>query len=358
MSKTDWLLAAPTSAMSSKADTPLLPFINRLMRGENLSMDEASDFFNALTEENANPAQIAGALVALASKGETYEELAGMARVMRTRSVKISSRHKNFIDTAGTGSSQVKTFNISTAASFVIAGAGLAVAKHGNRAVTSKTGSADVLTKLGVKVSGEPKNAQTCLNGASICFMFAPKFHPTLRLVGDVRSNLGVRTSLNLLGPLSNPAGAPKQIIGVWHRALVEPMAQALSLLGIEKAWVIHGGDGLDEITLTKETYVAEVSKNRMKTFTVDPETFGIKRGSINHLRAESPEESAKIVMEVLQSKRRDEARGLVVMNAAAAIYIGGLAKDLSHAARLAEQSIDSGQAQNKLERLIQTTNK
>ena len=188
--------------------------------------------------------------------------------------------------------------------------------------------------------------------------MFAPKFHPALRLVGDVRRNLGVRTSLNLLGPLSNPAGAPKQIIGVWHRSLVEPMAQALSLLGTEKAWVIHGGDGLDEITLTKETYVAEVSKNRMKTFTVDPETFGIKRGNINHLRAESPEESAKIVMEVLQSKRRDEARGLVVMNAAAAIYIGGLAKDLSHAARLAEQAIDSGQAQNKLERLIQTTNK
>ena len=157
MSKTDWLLAAPTSTVNSKADTPLLPFINRLMRGENLSMDEASEFFNALTEENANPAQIAGALVALASKGETYEELAGMARVMRARSVKISSRHKNFIDTAGTGSSLVKTFNISTAASFVIAGAGLPVAKHGNRAVTSKTGSADVLDKLGVKVSGEPK---------------------------------------------------------------------------------------------------------------------------------------------------------------------------------------------------------
>lgn len=358
MSKTDWLLAAPKSATNSKADTPLHPFLVRLMHGENLSMDEASEFFNALIDENANQSQIAGALVALATKGETYEELAGMARVMRQKSIKITSRHKNFIDTAGTGSSSVKTFNISTAASFVIAGAGLAVAKHGNRAVTSKTGSADVLDKLGVKISSEPKNAQSCLSGMNICFMFAPNFHPALRRVGDIRRSLGVRTSLNLLGPLSNPANAPRQIIGVWHPSLVEPMAQALSLLGTEKAWVIHGGDGLDEITLTRETLVAEVAKNRFKTFTVEPETFGLKRGDIAHLHAESAEESAKIVMEVLQSKRRDEARSLVVMNAAAAIYIGGLAKDLSHAARMAEQAIDSGQAQNKLERLIQITNK
>lgn len=358
MSKTDWLLAAPTSATNSKADTPLHHFLVRLMRGENFTMDEASEFFNALTDDNANPAQIAASLVALAAKGETYEELAGMARVMREKSVKIKSRQKNFIDTAGTGSGQIKTFNVSTASSFVIAGAGLTVAKHGNRAVTSKTGSADVLENLGVKVSSEPKNAETCLNGTGICFLFAPKFHPALRRVGDIRRSLGVRTSLNLLGPLSNPANAPKQIVGVWHRSLVEPMAQALSLLGTEKAWVIHGGDGLDEITLSRETYVAEVSKNRFKTFTVEPETFGLKRGKIDHLHADSPEDSAKMVMEVLQSKRRDEARGLVVMNAAAAIYIGGLAKDLSHAARLAEQSIDSGQAEHKLERLIQTSNK
>ena len=358
MSKTDWLLAAPTSATNSKADTPLHSFLVRLMRGESLTMDEAAEFFDALTDENANPSQIAGALVALAAKGETYEELAGMARVMRQKCVKIKSRQKNFIDTAGTGSGQIKTFNVSTAASFVIAGAGLTVAKHGNRAVTSKTGSADVLEKLGVKIASEPKLAETCLNGTGICFLFAPKVHPALLRVGDIRKNLGVRTSLNLLGPLSNPANAPKQIVGVWHRSLVEPMAQALSLLGTEKAWVIHGGDGLDEITLSRETYVAEVSKNQFKTFTVEPETFGLKRGKVGHLHVSSPEESAQIVREVLQSKRRDEARSLVVMNAAAAIYIGGLAKDLSHAARLAEQSIDSGQAEHKLDRLIQTTNK
>lgn len=356
--KTEWLVAAPTKPTGSKADTPLHPFLVRLMRGENLSFKEAAKFFAALTDEHANPAQIAGALVALAAKGETFEELAGMAKAMRDQAVRIKTRHKNYIDTAGTGSGQTKTFNVSTAAAFVIAGAGLPVAKHGNRAVTSKTGSADVLESLGVKVSAEPAIEQICLNGAGICFMFAPKFHPALRRVGDIRRSLGVRTSLNLLGPLSNPARAPKQIIGVWHPALVEPMAQALSLLGTERAWVFHGSDGLDEITLTGETFVAEVQKEKVSTFTITPETFGIKRGAIEHLRADSPAASAKIVKEILQSKRRDEARSLVVMNAAAALVVGGIAKDPLHAARLAEQSIDSGQAENKLERLIQTTNK
>ena len=358
MSKTQWLFAAPLSATNTKADTPLFPYLNRLIRGENLETEEAADFFRALTDFGANPAQIAGCLTALTAKGETAAELAGMARVMRKQAVKIKSRQKNFIDVSGTGSSVAKTFNVSTAAAFVAAGAGLTVAKHGNRAVMSDTGSADVLARLGVKITCEPELAQTSLNGAGICFMFAPKFHPALRRVGDIRRNLGVRTSLNLLGPLSNPAKAPKQIIGVWHKALVEPMAEALALLGAERAWVFHGADGLDEITLTRETYVAEVLKNKISLFHLEPENFGLKRGKISHLRANSPEESAKIITEVLASKRRDEARSLVVMNAAAALVVGGLAKDVMHAARLAEQSIDSGQAQNKLERLIQTTNK
>lgn len=358
MSKTDWLLAAPAAATNSKADTPLHPYLVRLMRGENLPEDEAAAFFTALTNENANPVQIAGALIALAAKGETSAELAGMARVMREKSIRVKSRAKNFIDTAGTGSSQSKTFNVSTAASFVIAGAGLTVAKHGNRAVTSRTGSADVLEKLGVKISTEAQTAEKCLNGAGICFLFAPKFHPALRRIGDVRRNLGVRTSLNLLGPLANPANAPRQIIGVWHQSLVQPMAEALSMLGTENAWVVHGSDGLDEMTLTGETFVAEVSKQSINSFPITPENFGLKRGSIEHLQVNSPDESAKIIREVLASKRRDEARSLVVLNAAAAIFVGGLAKDTMHAARLAEQSIDSGQAQNKLERLIQATNK
>ncbi|MCU1289050.1 MAG: Anthranilate phosphoribosyltransferase [Acidobacteria bacterium] len=357
-SKTEWLRSAPTSATNDKADTILFPFLARLMRGEDLRMEEASNFYRALTDPSANNAQIAGALVALTAKGETYAELAGMARVMREQSVKIKTRQKNLIDTSGTGSSAAKTFNVSTAAAFVVAGAGLAVAKHSNRGVMSKTGSADVLSKLGVKIAGEPEVAQTCLNGAGICVMFAPKFHPALRRVGEVRRNLGIRSCLNLLGVLANPASATKQLVGVWHRSLFEPIAQALALLETKSAWVVYGSDGLDELTLTGETFVAEVAGNKIREFRITPEDFGLQRGRIEHLHAKTADESAKIIKDVLSSKRRDEARSLIVLNAAAALVVGGIARDPMHAARLAEQSIDSGQAQNKLDRLIQTTNK
>ncbi len=357
-SKHEWLLDAPPAATNSRADTPLYPFLNRLVRGEDLSMDEAAEFFRIMTDRNTYPQQIAAALTALTAKGETAAELAGMARVMRAQAVKISTRQKNYIDTAGTGSSAAKTFNVSTAAAFVIAGAGLTVAKHVNRAVTSGTGSADVLEKLGVKVTGEPEIAHTCLNGAGLCFMFAPKFHPTLKRVGSIRANLGIRSCLNLLGVLSNPANAPKQIVGVWHQSLVEPMAQALALLGTQQAWVVHGEDGLDELTLTGETLVSEVAGNKVRQFKITPEDFGLPRGAIEHLKAAAPEQSAKIISEVFSGKRRDEARSLIILNAAAALLVGGVADSPTHAARLAEQTIDSGQAQNKLVRLIQTTNK
>lgn len=357
-SKTEWLLDAPTTATSEKADTPIFPFLNRLVRGEDLSDTEAADFFRILTDKNTYPQQIAGALIALTAKGETFAELAGMARVLREQAVKIKTHHKNFIDTAGTGSSQSKTFNVSTAAAFVVAGAGLMVAKHANRGVASNSGSADVLSKLGIKVSGEPEVAQACLNGAGICFMFAPKFHPTLKRVGSIRGNLGIRSCLNLLGALSNPANAPKQIVGVWHKSLIEPMAQALALLGTKNAWVVHGTDGLDEITLSGETLVAEVFGNKLRFFKITPEDFGLQRADIKHLKTDSPEQSAKIIRDVLASQRRDEARSLVILNAAAALIVGGITDEPMHAARLAEQSIDSHSAQVKLERLIQTTNK
>lgn len=358
MSKTEWLLSAPVSPTNKKADTPLYGFLVRLMRGEDLPETEAAEFFRILTEQTSNPAQIAGSLVALTAKGETFEELAGMARTMREQALKISTRHKNFIDMLGTGSSAAKTFNVSTAAALVAAGAGLPVAKHTSRGVMSQTGSADVLGKLGVKVTVEPAISQACLNGAGICFMFAPKFHPNLRRVGDIRRSLGIRTCLNLLGVLSNPANAPKQLIGVWHPSLLEPMAKSLALLGTERAWVVHGADGLDEVTLANETFVAEVSGGKIRTFKLSPEDFGIQRGKIEHLKTETPDQSAKIIREVLESNRRDEARSLTVLNAAAALIIGGIAKEPMHAARLAEQSIDSGSARIKLERLVQTTSK
>ncbi len=358
MPSSHWLNDAPKSAVNKQADTPLYQFLARLMRGENLSFKESAEFFRELTSRDALREQIAGSLVALNSKGETFEELAGMARAMNEQSVKITTHHKNYIDTSGTGSSPAKTFNVSTAAAFVIAGAGLAVAKHSSRAVISNSGSADVLNQLEVRIAGEPKVSQTCLNGAGICFMFAPKFHPSLLRVGDVKRSLGIRTSLNLLGVLSNPSNAPRQLLGVWHPSLVEPLAQALALLGRSHAWVVHGSDGLDEITLSGKTRVAEVTGNKIRTFEISPEDFGLQTASLKDLRVDSPAASAQIISDVLESKRRDEARALVVLNAAAALVIGGKTDDPMHAARLAEQSIDSGSARIKLDRLIQTTNK
>lgn len=358
MSNSDWLLDAPMSAPNKKADTPLHEFLVRLMRGDNLPFEDSARFFGALTALDANPAQIAGCLVALGSKGETYEELAGMAKTMREQAIKFTARPKEYIDLAGTGSSPAKTFNISTAAAFVAAGAGLAVAKHTSRGVTSKSGSADALAGLGIKLSGDPKLTEACLNGAGLAILFAPSFHPTLRRVADTRRSLGIRTTLNLLGALSNPSGAPFQVLGVWHRALVEPMAQALALLGTERAWVVHGSDGLDEITVSGPTHVAEVTRNKIRAFEVNPEDFGVTTTEFGDIKPKNPGESAEIIKEVLESKRRDAARSLVIVNAAAALIVGGKSNDLLQAARLAEQSIDSGSARIKLDRLIQTTNK
>jgi anthranilate phosphoribosyltransferase len=358
MPKKEWHQTKPLPLIASVADTPLRPFMERLINGEDLPVADAAAFYTALVDEAAHPAQIAGALVALAAKGETPAELAGMASVMRRRAIRVNSRQKGLVDTCGTGTSRSKTFNVSTAAAFVAAGAGVTVAKHTNRGVATKIGSADVLEKLGIKVSVEPEVVQAGLSGTGLAFLFAAKFHPALRRLGDVKRNLGIRTTLNLLGVLGNPARATRQVVGVWHPDLIKPIAQALSLLGTEHAWVVHGSDGLDEITINGETFVAEVTEGKIKTFKVTPEDFGVKRGKTAGLRVRSSDESAQVITDVLLSRRRDEARSLVIVNAAAAIIVGGLADKPMQAARLAEQSIDSDSARVKLERLIQSTNK
>jgi anthranilate phosphoribosyltransferase len=327
------------------------------MRGENLDRAEAAALLDALLDGEATDAQIAAALVALAMKGETVEELAGMAQAMRARAHRVNCCHASFIDTAGTGSSYAKTFNVSTAAAFVIAGAGLAVAKHGSRAATSRSGSADVLAALGVNVSAAPEISETCLNEAGICFMFAPLYHGATARVAGVRRELGVHTTFNLLGPLTNPARAPRQLIGVWHAALLEPLAQTLRALGTERAWVVHGSDGLDEVTLAGPTLVAEASLEGTKRFEIGPEDFGLERASIEHLRGGSAEDNAQTIREIFAGTRRDEARALVVANAAAALFVGGAGPDLKACARLAEQSIDGGAARAKLDRLVRATN-
>src|SRR6266478_7595288 len=334
----------------------------RLVGGENLSRTEAADFLDALLDRATTDTQIAAALIALTAKGETVDELAGMAEAMRRRATPLHSRHERFIDTAGTGSSAAKTFNVSTAAAFVIAGAGLPVAKHGSRAATSTSGSADVLEALGVNTAAPTETVERCLNEHGICFMFAPLFHVATARVAHVRRELGVHTTFNLLGPLTNPARAPFQILGVWHRSLLEPVASALALLGAEKAWIVHGADGLDEITLTRETFVAACSAGSpVETFTISPHDFGLERRSLDGTRGRRPAENAQLIRAILQGREDKNfavARDLVVINAAAALHVAGLASDLRQAAALARESIDSGRAVSKLEALIGETNR
>ncbi len=338
------------------AEVLMREYLARLVRREDLNREESATLLELLLTGDCSDAQIAATLMALATKGETIEELAGMATAMRNRAVRVNSLHTRFIDTAGTGSSPAKTFNVSTAAAFVVAGAGLAVAKHGNRAASSRSGSADVLTALGVNVSAIPEISERCLNEIGICFMFAPLYHGATARVAGVRRELGVYTTFNLLGPLSNPAHAPCQIVGVWNPALVERVAGVLAAMGTERAWVVHGQDGLDEVSVAAKTTVAEARNGEVRVFEIEPNDFGLWRGSLEHLRGGDPETNAAIIREVLSGNRRDEARALVVANAAVALLVGEKATDLREAADLAEKSVDNGAALKKLELLIQMT--
>jgi anthranilate phosphoribosyltransferase len=363
-----WLLPTPsrTDEIARRAsdigDFELRKTTLRLMRGENLARTEAAKFLNALLNPAATDAQVAAALAVLAVKGETVEELAGMAEAMRNRAIPVRSHHERFIDTAGTGSSTAKTFNVSTAAAFVIAGAGVPVAKHGSRAATSHSGSADVLEALGVNTGATPETVERCLNEHGICFIFAPLFHGAIARVAHVRRQLGVHTTFNLLGPLTNPARAPFQILGVWHPSLLERVASALALLGMERAWVVHGADGLDEITVTDKTFVAACSSDgSVNTFTISPDDFGLKRQSLDGFRGGEPRENARLISAILQgekAKATDAARDLVIINTAAALHVTGFARDLHHGASLARESIDSGHAAKKLDALIRETNR
>ncbi|MFL6596640.1 MAG: anthranilate phosphoribosyltransferase [Chthoniobacterales bacterium] len=349
------------SVVSEMSNLDLRETTMRLVRGENLSRIEAANFLDALLDPVATDTQIAAALIALTAKGETVDELAGMAEAMRERATPLHSRHERFIDTAGTGSSAAKRFNVSTAAAFVIAGAGLPVAKHGARGSSSSSGSADVLEVLGVNTAASPQAMERCLNEHGICFMFAPQFHRATARVAQVRRQLGVHTTFNLLGPLTNPARAPFQLLGVWDHALIERVASALVLLGVKQAWVVHGADGLDEVTITGETFVALCSaRTGVEKFTISPEDFGLQRRPVTQ-RREGPAENARVTRAILHGEKSGDfavARDLVVVNAAAALYLASVANDFQNAATMACESIDSGQAASKLETLIRETNR
>lgn len=332
------------------------PLLKKVVSHENLTREEAASLLEFLISSEATDAQIAAVLIALAAKGETEDELAGFAETMRSRCTRITTKHAVYLDTCGTGGSGAKTFNVSTAAAFVVAAAGVPVAKHGNVGVTSKAGSADVLRVLGVKIDLTPDRVMRCLDEIGICFMFAPLHHGATKRVAMVRRELGVRTIFNLLGPLTNPAGAPHQVIGVSDEKGCEKVARALAMLKTKKSWIVRGKDGLDEITLTGPTIVYEADEKGVRSFEISPADFGLSCASIENLRGGSAEENAAIIQSVLSGERRDGARDLILMNAAASIYVAGLAETLQGAFILAQKALDSGKALSRLQNLQSLT--
>ena len=327
--------------------------LQRLAEGNDLSVDQTSDLILSIMSGELDQAQTAAIFMGLRCKGETADEIVGAARAMREKAVRISSRHTVIADTCGTGGTGLSTLNISTAAALVAAGAGVAVAKHGNRTHTRTSGSADVLAALGVNLDASPEIEARCLAGANVCFCFAVRHHPAMKYAAPVRKALGVRTIFNVLGPLTNPAGARRQLMGVFDARWVETIARALSAMGAEHAMVVHAEDGLDEISTTAPTVIAEAVGGRVTTRTVQPEDFGLPRAKLGDFAVDSPEDSARRIRDVLAGKKGPD-RDIVVLNAAAALAVAGQAGDIAAAIPLAERSIDSGAAAAALEKLIE----
>ncbi len=332
--------------------------IEKLIEKKDLASTEAETVMDEVMSGTATPAQIAGFLIALRMKGESIEEITACAKVMRKKASLIRpKRYTELIDIVGTGGDKSSSFNISTTAAFVTAGAGIPVAKHGNRSVSSKSGAADVLTALGVNIALEPKKVEQCINEVGIGFLFAPNFHPAMKFAIGPRKDLGVRTIFNILGPLTNPAEAPFELMGVFDEKLVRPLAQVLGNLGCRHAMVVHGS-GLDEITLSGKTVVSEFFDGKIKSYSIDPSDFGFKACSRDSLVGGSPEENAKILKDILAGKEKGPKYETVLLNAGAAIYIAGKAKGIKEGIALAKNSIDSGKALEKLNKLIQWTSK
>ena len=334
-----------------------------LVERRDLSRIEAAGAMEAIMSGAATNAQIAAFLTALRMKGETVEELIGFAQVMRQKVVKVRPRagdmvgatgtdREMLIDTCGTGGDATGTFNVSTATAFVVAGAGLRVAKHGNRSVSSLCGSADVVETLGIDIELSPAQVASCIDEVGIGFLYAPLLHTAMKHVMAARREMGVRTVFNMLGPLTNPAGANAQVIGVYAAALADPLARVLAELGTLRAFVVHGADGLDEISNTGESHISEVHEGVVRSSTVRPEDFGMPRAAIRDLQGGDREENARIIRQVLGGEAGPR-RDIVLMNAAGALVVGNKAQDLKEGVALAAASIDGGSAARKLEDLI-----
>ena len=329
--------------------------IRKVVEKKDLTEAEAKAAMEQIMAGEATPAQIAAFITALRMKGETVDEISGCAQAMRERAVRISPRVDRLVDTCGTGGDGAKTFNISTAAAFVVAGGGVAVAKHGNRSVSSMCGSADVLEALGVRIDLEPEAVEACIEEVGIGFLFAPRFHASMRHAAGPRREVGIRTIFNLLGPLTNPASAKFQLLGVYDRSLTEPIARVLHRLGVEEAFVVHGLDRLDEISITGETQISHLSRGEVNTFVLHPRDVGLAPAGPGEIAGGDAQRNAEIVRRVL-SGEGGPRRDIVLLNAGAAFVAAGRARDLEEGVALAARVIDEKKALEKLEALIEFT--
>ena len=331
--------------------------IKKIQKKISLSEKESEQLVGAILNQKIEDVQVAALLSGLSVKGEAISEITGFARGMRNCALQLSHQVKCLVDTAGTGGDGSGTFNISTTAAFVIAGAGISVAKHGNRAISGQCGSADVLKKLGVKIDASKEILEACLAECGITFLFAPAFHQAMKVGAPLRRSLGIRTIFNLLGPLLNPAGARRQIIGVFSPHLTETYGQVLESLGCEHVLVFSGFDGLDEISISGPTKVTEIQDGLIKNYEIHPEDFGIQKASIEEIQGGDTSKNANIMKEVLELKCQDAKRDIVLLNAAAGIYVSGVVESINAALESARHSLNSGQALDKLNELIRLSN-
>lgn len=331
--------------------------VRKAMKNEDLSYDEARGTMDELMNGTATPVQAAAYLVAMAMKGETVDEIAASAEGMRAAGTKLKTDGR-VAEIVGTGGDGSNSFNISTTASFVIAAAGIPVAKHGNRSASSKSGAADCLESLGARIDIDPERNAEILSKTGMCFLFAGRYHAAMRFVGPVRRELGVRTLFNVLGPLTSPAEATIQLMGVYSADLVEPLAHVLSRLGVKRAMVVYGEDGLDEISMSAGTKVCEVSDGEFRNYEIEPEDFGYGKCRAGELAGGTPEENAEITKAVLSGTGRGAGRDVVCLNAGAVLYLAGRTRDMEQGVRLAERLIDDGSAAAKMRQFIEETNR
>ncbi len=350
------ILAGILPAEPEEKKVDLKPYYSKLIQKQNLTMAEAEECMDMLMSGKASQVQIAAVLTALATKGETIDEIAGFAKGMRAKASLVPNA-ENSIDIVGTGGDQCASFNISTTSAFVAAAAGAKVAKHGNRSVSSKSGAADVLEALGVKIASKPEQAKKCLESTGLSFLFAQSYHASMKFVGPVRGQLGVRTVFNILGPLTNPARADYIVLGVYEKPLTEIMAKVLQQVGIKRAMIVFGNDVMDEISISDSTTVTEVNGKELKTYEITPEEFGLRRYDKSEIVGGTPAENATITREILSGKLIGAKRDIVLMNAGAALYTYGVTETLKEGIQKAAETIDNGSALAKLEEFIQFTN-